>query len=172
MEDWQGRSPEQIREQARHNERMRLEHERDRITSLRAEGFSESQIRSLNRSRSLNSCLGTILALVLIAAAFLAFGAYQSANEETDQSDEVQTSEVTQSEVEELQTPDDLSSGDMQVNSQADAGEESTAPAAEPSPEQEIIFVEKPVVQSIPSDQEGNPLAASDDPNTGDRLPN
>lgn len=168
MKDWLGRSEEQVR----HEQRMALEHERDRIASLRAEGFSESQIRALNRSRSLNSCLGTILALVLIAAAFLAFGAYQSANEKTDQSDEVQTGEVTDPEVEQLQTPDQLPSAEMQVNARADAGEGSIAPTAEPSPEQEIIFVEKPVVQVIPSDQEENAPAASDDPSNAGNLPN
>jgi hypothetical protein len=168
MNDWLGRSEEQVR----HEQRMALEHRRDKISSMRAEGFSESQIRAFERSERRNSCLGAIFLIALIIGGVMAYGAYQSSTRGAN-SPERSVEDEPQDEAMEEPTSIEPPRASGPENYQADSETELSATTPGTSvPEQQIIFVEKPVVQSIPSDHEEDAPAAPDDPAAADPSAN
>lgn len=139
------------------NERRRSEAKRDRVESLRREGYSEGDIRSLERKRGCRSFVIGVVVLIVVVAGILAVlgGGLATESGMSDESlSEVaidQTSQVTSN-------PDEELAGSEPTE---EPGVTDEASATEPAPEQQIEFVSEPVVQPIPEEAAPEPETAS-----------
>ncbi|MBX9898184.1 MAG: hypothetical protein K2Y17_09850 [Qipengyuania sp.] len=174
MDDFQHRFREdQIRrekeqqENRRHRERMALEEKRDRVASMRVRGHSEDEIEIAESKRGFFKNLFVLL--VAAAAAFIFFSGDRDRAPPSATSDASAQSETVESA--EPPTSVEPSLASVPEGYEADSAAEDTADAVNSSaPEQQIIFVEKPVVQSLPSEQEEDTPTAPADVTTADTL--
>ena len=150
MKDWLGRSEEQVR----HEERMALERRRDRVDSLRRQGYTESEIRDAERKGMFSSFVKTIGFFVAAVAALIFVTSQSDTGSETESA--LESSDASYPE--ELQPmPEPLTEETSnEIEPEPLAVPDAVKPAEPEAPAQEIIFVQNPVVQALPIDETPN----------------
>lgn len=150
MKDWLGRSEEQVR----HEQRMALEHRRDRVNSMRRQGYTEGEIRSAERKGMFSSFVKTIGFLVAAVAALIFITSQSDTGSETESALESSDSSYS----EELQpVPEPLTEEtSYEIEPEPVPAPDAGAPAVTDAPAEEIIFVKNPVVQAVPTDEAPN----------------
>ena len=154
MKDWLGRSEAQVR----HEQRMALEHRRDRVESLRRQGYSEQEIRKAERSRSFRNFISGVVFVVGCALALLVIVAISSGN----RSGQIAENEIavmdSPEQPQELKTSNEDSFNENEFDNQIQQKQTPIGNSSEEVSEQEIIFVPKTVVQPISVDEDKNEM--------------